>query len=356
MKRVLLIMFLAVLTTAASAQKFLWDLDFRMGFDNREYAHMKTQPSGTLFGAILSPRVGLGFGEGHAVYLGGELRRYFGKSAPKYAYEWLLYYQYDGEHLKLNAGVFPMTRLTGEYPLAFQEDNTFFDTVMEGVHVGYERDTWYLEAAVDWTGLPDEETRENFYVYSYGRKDIGMVYGAYSFIMYHFASSYTVKGVVDNLWLYPHIGVQLAKVLPLSEFDIRAGWLQTFQNDRISGNGYVNPGGFQAELRLEKWGVGIHETIYTGPSLLPFFNTPDAAGVPYGTALYSGDRFYGTESGLYNRLELYYAPTIAKVSDYLDFRIAAVLHCDGFDWGWQQLVQVVVNLDSLKFPKKAKSE
>lgn len=336
-----------LLTTEAVAQQFLWDVDFRMGFDNREYAQMKTQPSGTLYGAILAPRVGLGFGEGHSVYIGGQVGRFFGKADPKYSYDWMLYYQYDGEHLKANAGAFPMSRLRGEFPVAFFDDCLFFDTILEGVHIGYGSDTWYLEAALDWIGMVDEQTRESFYVYSYGRKDIGMFYGAYTYMMYHYASSYTVRGVVDNIWLYPHIGVQLSKVLPLDKFDIRAGWLQTFQNNRISGDGFVLPGGFQGEFRLEKWGFGIYETIYAGPSLLPFFDTPDAAGMPYGTGLYCGDRFYGTESGIYNRLELYFAPTIAKVSDYLNLRIAAVIQCDGVDWGWQQLVQVVVNLDSL---------
>ena len=52
------------------AQQLLWDVDFKFGFDNREYASIETEPSGTIFGAVLSPKVGLGFGEGHALYAG----------------------------------------------------------------------------------------------------------------------------------------------------------------------------------------------------------------------------------------------------------------------------------------------
>ena len=44
------------------AQQLLWDVDFKFGFDNREYASIDTEPSGTIFGAVLSPKVGLGFG------------------------------------------------------------------------------------------------------------------------------------------------------------------------------------------------------------------------------------------------------------------------------------------------------
>ena len=61
-------------------QQFLWDVDLKFGFDNREYSSLTTSPSGTIFGTVLSPKVGLGFGDGHAVYAGVDITRYFGKS------------------------------------------------------------------------------------------------------------------------------------------------------------------------------------------------------------------------------------------------------------------------------------
>ena len=64
------------------AQQLLWDVDFKFGFDNREYASIDTEPSGTIFGAVLSPKVGLGFGEGHALYAGVDAAKYFGRTAP----------------------------------------------------------------------------------------------------------------------------------------------------------------------------------------------------------------------------------------------------------------------------------
>ena len=41
-------------------QQLLWDVDLKFGFDNREYASLTTSPSGTIFGAMLSPKVGRG--------------------------------------------------------------------------------------------------------------------------------------------------------------------------------------------------------------------------------------------------------------------------------------------------------
>ncbi len=348
-------MCVALCTMSASAQEFLWNVEFRTMLDNREYAEMQTSPSLTNFGAIIAPSIGIGFGDGHSIMLGGHVDRYFGKSFPKYDAEVNLYYQYEGPHLKINAGSFPYSRLTGEYPAAIVDEVLFFDFSLEGLLARYEKDTWSLELALDWVGMYDSTTRENFYVYSYGRKEIGPVYGAYSFFMNHYANSGQVKGVVDNVWLYPHIGVMLEKYLPLTKFDVRVGWLQTFQNNRITGTGYDMPGGFQAEVRLEKWGVGIYEMIYAGPSLMPYFYVNDPAGVQYATNLYGGIQFYANNSGIYNRLEVYYSPAIAKVSDYLDFKIAAVIQFDGVDWGWQQIAQLVVNLDSRQF-KKNKAE
>ena len=102
---------------------------------------------------------------------------------------------------------------------------------------------------------------------------------------------------------------------------------------------------------IEKWGVGFSETLYLGKNLQPFYSTVDQAGNMYGSELYFGDRFYGTDSGIYNRMELYYAPNIGK---YLSLKISFAVHYDGYGWGTQQLARLVVNLNNFQFPKKNK--
>ena len=86
-----------------SAQQLLWDVDFKFGFDNREYASLDIAPSETIFGAVLSPKAGFGFGEGHALYAGVDAAKYFGRTAPELSLEALLYYQYDGRYFRVNA-------------------------------------------------------------------------------------------------------------------------------------------------------------------------------------------------------------------------------------------------------------
>lgn len=334
-----------------SAQRLLWETDFAFRFDNREYAGMDIEPSRTNFGIVLSPRIGLGWGNGHALYAGADIDKYFGKNHPSYEADILFYYQFDSPHFSANAGLFPWKRLKGEYPKAFFDDSLFFDTSIEGTLLQYRDRNTLAEFAADWTGCVYRENRERFRLYAYARREFGPFYAAAAFMMHHYAGSEYVAGVVDNIWLYPYAGIDLARYIPLDALDLRAGWLQTFQNDRIQEKGYFNPGGFQAEIRLAWHGVGLYNTLYLGPGLLPYFDSPDAAGNRYGRDLYLGSLFYRTDSGCYNRLEAYWEP---RIDERMTLRISSVHHFDGRNWGWQQLITLLVNLngDNLSRPGK----
>ena len=131
------------------------------------------------------------------------------------------------------------------------------------------------------------------------------------------------------------------------ELGLRAGWIQTFQNDRIRDEGYLTPGGFQAEAGFRYYGFGVHNTIYAGSNLMPLYYRTGLSGVTYGADLYTGSLFYSTDSGLYDRLEISYC---YDFRDFLSLRVASVHHFDGYGWGWQQIVQLKVNLNNFQFP------
>lgn len=345
-----LLLCVLICSNSAYAQKFVWDVDFKFGLDNREYAGMELgAPSFTTFGAVFVPKVGLSFGEGHSLMIGADAERYFGQANPKMRIDPMLYYQFEGPHLQAYAGAFPKKKLAGDYPLAFFDDMSYFDPVVEGTLLRYTGNTWLLEATVDWLSCYDKNKRERFAVYSYGRKDFKFFRLGYFMLMHHFSVSGTLKNVVDDIWLYPFAALEFGNMTPLSKLGLRVGWIQTFQNDRINNTGYVYPGGFQGEFTIEKWGVGISETIYLGKNLHPFYSTLDSEGNPYGGELYFGSRFYGVDSGIYNRLEAYYAPNIGR---FLTLKASFVVQYDGYKWGTQQLVRLIVNLNNLQFPKK----
>lgn len=337
-----------------TAQRLLWDVDFKFGFDNRENASIDTEPSGTTFGAVLSPKVGLGFGDGHALYAGVDASKYFGRTAPELDLEALLYYQYDGRYFKANAGAFPRSRLSGHYPAAFFDDRYFFDTNIGGVMVNYTRRWWSVEAVADWVGCLDETTRERFEVYFYGHAGAPWLSAAYTFKMLHYAGSSTVRGVVDNVWVYPHLASDLSEFLPdRLSLGVRAGWILTFQNDRIRGAGYISPGGFQAEVSFGAYGFRVYNTVYAGDNLLPYYYRTGRDGVMYGADLYTGSLFYSTDSGVYDRLEISYQYSFR---DFLNLRVASVHHYDGYGWGWQQLIQLTVDLNNFQFPVRQRAD
>lgn len=346
---IVLITLLTLIPKELSAQKFLWNVGFRSAFDNREYDNIRSSESGTLFGVSASPVVGIGFGEGHSIMAGGELTRHFGELSPKYHADVLLYYHYNNDFFKAYAGVFPAMARVGEYPLAFKGDDMFFEAPIQGALFSLSGKKYVAELACNWTGKIGTDQREKFQIWIYARRSIGFVYGALPFMMHHYACSYQAGNVVDNIWIYPHLGFSFEKLLPVvDKMDLKLGWLQSFQNDRIMNEGYKNPGGFQMEFDFRIIGIGISETFYKGSPMMPFYNRTGPDGIPYANDLYFGNLFYNSDAGIYNRIEIYYEPQIRikSLSDnHITFRISSVHHYDGSGWGWQQKLTLKIALN-----------
>lgn len=58
---------------------------------------------------------------------------------------------------------------------------------------------------------------------------------------------------------------------------------------------------------------------------------------------------YPAGSGIYNRLEISYR---YDFKSFLSLRVSSVHHYDGYAWGWQQLVQLTVDLNNFQFPRR----
>ena len=82
--------------TDASAQRFLWNARFDSQFDNREYKSEINWPQ-TLFGARLTPEIGIGWGNGNGMMIGVDLMADFGAKTFNTDPELLFYYQYDSK-------------------------------------------------------------------------------------------------------------------------------------------------------------------------------------------------------------------------------------------------------------------
>lgn len=369
-KRLLAIIYLLVAATSLHAAdslktvSFAYDVDFKMNFDNRELYKSAYSRSMTIFGARVTPSVGLAVcpqsGEEHKVMIGADIMKDFGGVQTRILEELTLYYRMQKDlgdtDLTLYAGIFPRSRTTGDYSQAFFSDSLlFYDNNLEGVMLQVKRPKASFEVACDWLGQYSPDRREKFMVFSAGEGEIlpfmSLGYAGY---LYHFANSYTQKGVVDNILLNPYLKLDFADAIGLQRLNVRLGWLQGMQNDRVHGHGYVFPGGGEVDLDVRNWNVGLRNRLFCGTDMMPLYNDKDNTGVKYGPELYMGDPFYrvyddGRDGlGIYDRLEVYYEPDFKGSSKYINIRIGAIFHFNSMKYcGTQQMVTIRFNLQSL---------
>lgn len=347
LRRFLLILSLLLITNILIAQKFIWDVDFTTKLDNREFSGNPISPSKTLFGAFIMPKVGLQLGDNHNIVFGVDLSRNFGQVEKKNNYNLIFYYNFDSEHYKAYTGIVPSKKMIGQYSRAmFSDDIYYFDTTIEGAILQYKSKKGYSELIFDWLSMFSHKEREIFALYSASDYRFNWFQVGYNAYMNHFSTSEQVpNNVVDNIFINPYVGINFTQWLPLDLFRLDFGWIQTLQRDRIKSMNFIFPNGGHLDLKLEKWGVGINNSLYLGNNLMPYYYNRDVVGNMYGSLLYFGDLFYSTDTGLLDRLEVYWK---AVSNDYLNLKISCVFNIDGKGkFAWQQMATLSFDINNL---------
>ncbi|MBE6217288.1 MAG: hypothetical protein E7124_04505 [Bacteroidales bacterium] len=360
---------------AGTPVRFAYDVDFDFNFDNREFYKSGFSSSMTIFGARLTPSIGIEVGNTHKLMLGIDVMKDFGASqvSPEIAgdgsaetgaaqhnadllREIILYYRLDRQlgktDMTLYAGIFPRRMSEGRYSQAFFSDSLrFYDNNLEGLLLKFRRPKAYFEVGCDWMGQYGQARRERFMIYSSGEgsltKFLSLGYAGY---MYHFANSAEVKGLVDNILINPYARFDFGHMTGMQALSVRVGWLQALQNDRDHVGHYVFPGGGELDLEVRNWNFGIRNSLYYGTDIMPYYNNADVGGHKYGHRLYLGDPFYRIHDdgaagiGTYDRLELFWAPRY----DFLTVKVGALFHFNDFRYsGCQQVVQLFFDLEAL---------
>lgn len=373
---------LSVAQTGGEKVKFAYDVDFEMNFDNREFVGNRFSKSMTIFGARLTPSVGITVpqpdkGMMHRLMAGIDVMKDFGASPlsaelsggadnesdaalnNKHLFrELTLYYvlekKSENTSLQMFAGVFPRKAAEGRYSEAFFSDSLrFYDNNLEGLLLKIYRPKSYWEIGCDWMGKPGYARKEKFMIFSSGESHVAsfmdLGYAAY---MYHFAGSRKARGVVDNILINPYAEFDFGESMNMQEFSLRFGWLQAMQHDREFVGHYVFPCGGEFDLKMRKWNIGIHNKLFYGTDMMPYYNSLDKGGDKYGNRLYMGDPFYRIHSdgtsgpGMYDRFEAFYEPHLGR---YLSIRISARFHFHDFKYsGCQQMVGIRFNLHELR--------
>jgi len=317
----------------------VWDVSLTQFFDNREYNSVFSR-SQTFFGFRLAPEIGIRFDECYSIMAGLNFLADYGARPGIKAEDYIAYFQYKGKKFNGYAGLIPRAKSMGNWAYAFFNDSiNYYDPNISGLLLQYLGKSGYIELGVDWHSMISDTKREKFLLFCNTRLHFHYLYAGLQAAMYHHGTTHLDDELVDNILLYPHIGVNLAVVTRFDLFDLRAGWIQAFQNNRQYVGKYVTPGGFQLDIGLEKWHFGVNNTLYTGRNLMPYW-VASTTRLDYGSGLYWGDPYYRTDS-VYDRFELYWQPRIGK---RISLRISSVHHYDGTCWGWQQKVHLMVNL------------
>ena len=362
---------------------FAYDVDFEMDFDNRELYRSRFSESMTIFGARLTPSVGLSInqknGTWHKVMLGIDIMKDFGASPlpPELApespgeassrqnnlsllREFTLYYglrkEFGKTSMTLYAGIFPR-RFTDEdrYSRAFFSDSlTFYDNNLEGLLIKFRRPKAQFEIGCDWMGKYGVSRRERFMIFASGEGKVAPVLSiGYAAYMYHYACSQLHDGVVDNFLANPYLRLDFGHLMSMQRFSVRLGYLQSLQQDRLNIGRYVFPCGGELDIEMRKWDAGIANSFFYGTDMMPYYNSKDASGIKYGNILYMGSPFYRVHDsrqeepspGMYDCLEIYYEP---EIGGFLKIKAAALFHFNGSRYsGCQQTVSLKFNLHRL---------
>lgn len=333
-----------------------YGVGFATNFDNREYSSQSQNPSETLFGARLSPSVGLILSERQArqtINIGADFFKSFGdnSSSPTSSLEeillnYSLYKPGRSCDISLHAGIFSRKEMLEGWSTAFfSEKYLWTDPNIEGILLKLNSRTAAFELGCDWMGQygSSYDTREQFLLFTSGALNLGSLFQlGYNAYMMHYACSQQTIGVVDNILTEPWVKLR-------SEYlDFKLGYFVSAQRDRNIQEELSLSGLFDLGIDARWRCFGLSNNFYLGGDLMPLFGQQDNSGQQYGTHLYLNDPFFnisnfpGFNYGSYDRCELYWQPVI---SSRLNLKISAIFHFHNNSFtGSQQIVSLVLDI------------
>ena len=347
-----IVVLLLSFSALAQSEKLYLDTNFNFDFDNTEYSGSGLGTSETLFGISLAPALRFEWSKYHTLSAGVNMQKMFGSVRFLDKIDLIAYYQFRNEHYGAVAGLFRRDRLIGRY------SETFFSNVwlannriVQGLALQYHDKSGYAELVADWNGMYSAECREQFRILFSGEGRFAkVIYAGASAEMHHYANRSTFQyNVVDDIVVNPYLGVDFKAFF---DFDIRLGYLQSLQRDRLMGGGWQTPMGGEIYLRLSRWGVFISNNLYLGKNLLPLYNSVGKEGTIYGSDLYAADPFYGTTTGIYNRTGIGYERNFCK--ERIKVKAEFVLKTDGKRVYNQQIISCGVNIAPKLYDKNNK--
>lgn len=368
--RIFTILLSAFCFSAISAQeqekeyKFIWGVDARTVFDNRE-GDQTYSPQQTIFFSRLSPSLGVRFGKSehekinndgikkkytdvHKLVAGTHYIQPIGIGYKENKFVPTAYYTFshmvvkevkrdssvltiDGKTSpefkvwRVSFGMIPR-RLSYRLPeILWSDSMNYYNPNIRGILLQCTKNNLvFHEISLDWRSLQSADQREAFNVNYNVRKYFDRYLRGISpfFIggnaqLNHLAKRNPApegEGVNDDMFAYPYVGLDFSEKTVFDKFKIRAGYAVSFDRCRAIGDWEVD-GGLLADLHLLWKKIGIIETLYAGNKQFPLYPM-------YGSLLNMGDPHY--QSSVYSKTSVY-SPIVenryVSFGAFLDFHV-----------------------------------
>lgn len=283
----------------AEKPRFLYDVDFVFNFDNRE-SHNDYESSGTIFGIRLTPTIGVGYADSvvgsHRLMAGVSYIQPFGARWRNAKVHPTVYYQFAKRGFRLNFGFVPYDMLHQKLPDYLRSDSLAFAYPnIQGALLQYRSQWGHVEALIDWRGMMQDSTREAFRIIGGGLFRYRELYTGGYVQMNHLSHSEKEHGVCDDVMLNPMVGADFSTRTPLDTLYIQAGYLMSWQRDRVRQVSELSHG-LHAEVGLRWRFIGMRSELYYGGNAMPLYET-------WGAMLNQGDPKY--QARLYSRTDIY---------------------------------------------------
>lgn len=368
--RIFTILLSAFCFSAISAQeqekeyKFIWGVDARTVFDNRE-GDQTYSPQQTIFFSRLSPSLGVRFGKSeyekinndgikkkytdvHKLVAGTHYIQPIGIGYKENKFVPTAYYTFshmvikevkrDSSVLRIDGtntpdfkvwsvsfGMIPR-RLSYRLPeILWSDSMDYYNPNIRGILLQCTKNNLaFHEISLDWRSLQSADQREAFNVNYNVRKyfhrylrGISPFFIGGNVQLNHLAKRNPApegEGVNDDMFAYPYIGWDFSDKTVFDRFRIRAGYAVSFDRCRAIGDWEVD-GGLLADLHLLWKKIGIIETLYAGNKQFPLYPM-------YGSLLNMGDPHY--QSSVYAKTSIY-SPIVhnrhVSFGAFLDFHV-----------------------------------
>ena len=287
-------------TVCITAQRLMWSAEVVPYFDNREYSYER-MTSGTQFAVRLTPTIGFEW-KNHSIAAGLSWIQPIDSRIELSRLKPTLYYRYNTQAFSMSMGMFPRTQLIEPLDDFMRSDSlSFYSPNIQGALFQHRSKLGYVEALVDWRGLPTETTREAFMIVAQGRIYITpWLCAGGAAALNHLARAKNEPAghethVTDNVMIRPYIGADLSHHMVLDSLMIRCGYLATLDRER-GVTDWIISHAFVVDITAEWRFLGIRNKFYIGVPAQQLYNK-------MGATLYQGETYYGTP--WHNRLDIY---------------------------------------------------